>query len=61
MMEPSSSWKNDAATAKQLMCTALKYNLSEISYWTNLANMAPEAWAPAMEAYVKGDTQFCGL
>ena len=59
MFEPSATWAHDAATAKQLMCKALQLDLNEVSYWTNLGNMNATAWAPAMRAYVTGNTSFC--
>jgi hypothetical protein len=33
MLEPSPAWAKDNATAKAIMCGALKYNLSELAYW----------------------------
>lgn len=59
MFEPSSGWSHNSATAKELMCGALKFNLTEVAYWTNLANMDPATWAPSMKAYVDGNREWC--
>ena len=59
MFEPSAAWEHDSVTAKKLMCTAMKYDMNEVSYWTNLAHMNATAWGPAMRAYITANMSFC--